>query len=521
MTAKTRSFHEAKWDEPIIFELSEKGQRGILLPEIEKELIEEFGEMENLIPEGMARGKKPELPEISQPQVLRHYLRLSQETLGQELNIDIGLGTCTMKYSPKIHEQFVRNSKLSELHPLQNVDTAQGILEIMYEFEQIMKEISGMDAFSFQPGGGGQAIYSNASIMKSYHADNGEGEQRTEIITTLLSHPLNAAAPHTKGFKVINLIPNETGYPSIEDLKAVVSEKTAGIFITNPEDTGIYNPIVKEFVDIVHEAGGLCVYDMADYNGLFGIARAKEAGLDMCHFNLHKAFSSPHGSMGPCCGAQGVSEKLAKYLPVPRVGFDGGKYFLDYDQPHSIGKIRKFYGVAAVVLRAYSWVITLGADGLRKVAETSVINNNYLIKKMLENVRGISAPWGEKDSFRTEQVRFSWEQLTKDTGVTTDDIDRRGTDYGLQCYFQSHHPMIIPEPFTPEPNETYSKQELDEYIAIFKRISEEAYENPELVKNAPHNAPISKISTPIITDPNDLIVTWRAYKSKKELPLNV
>lgn len=519
--SKIRNFHEAKWDEPIIFELSEKGQRGILMPQIDKEIIGEVGKIENIVPKGMMRDKKPLLPEISQPQVLRHYLRLSQETLGQELNIDIGLGTCTMKYSPKIHEQFVRNSKLSEMHPLQDKGTSQGILEIMYEFEQIMKEISGMDAFSFQPGGGGQGIYSNAAIMKKYHQDKGEGEQRTEIITTLLSHPLNAAAPHTKGFKVINLIPKETGYPSIEDLKAVVSEKTAGIFITNPEDTGIYNPIVKEFVDIVHEAGGLCVYDMADYNGLFGIARAKEAGLDMCHFNLHKAFSSPHGSMGPCCGAQGVTKELAKYLPVPRIGFDGAEYSLDYDYPSSIGKIRKFYGVAAVVLRAYSWVVTMGAEGLRKVAETSVINNNYLIKKMLDDVKGISVPWGEKDSYRTEQVRFSWEQLTKDTGVTTDDIDRRGTDYGLQCYFQSHHPMIIPEPFTPEPNETYSKKELDEYAAIFKKISEEAYENPELLKNAPHNAPISKISQPTITDPDDLIVTWRVYKRKKELLMNV
>jgi glycine dehydrogenase subunit 2 len=512
---KLRNFHEAKWDEPIIFELSTKGQRGILLPEVEEDLKEEFGELENLIPKNLQRNKKPELPELAQPQVLRHFLRLSQETLGQDINIDIGLGTCTMKYSPKINEQFVRNSKFSELHPLQDEKTAQGILKIMYEFEEIMKEISGMDAFTFQPGGGGQAIYSNAAIIKKYHSDRGEGETRNEIITTLLSHPLNAAAPHTKGFKVINLMPNETGYPSIEDLKEVVSEKTAGIFITNPEDTGIYNPIVKEFVDIVHEAGGLCVYDMADYNGLFGIARAKEAGIDLCHFNLHKAFSSPHGSMGPACGAQGVTKELEKYLPVPRVDFDGDKYYLNYKKPNTIGKLRKFYGVAAVVLRAYAYVHTLGAEGLKEVAEISVLNSNYLIKRMLEEVKGISAPWGNKDEYRTEQVRFSWEKLYNDTGVNTDDIDRRGTDYGLQGYFQSHHPMIIPEPFTPEPNETYSKDEIDEYVEIFKKISEEAYENPELVKNAPHNAPISYLNQPIIDDPKDLIVTWRVYKKKK------
>lgn len=513
---KMRNFHEAKWQEPIILELSEKGQRGFVFPGVEQELQDMFGKVDNLIPSNMKRKNKPNLPELGQQQVLRHYLRLSQETLGQDLTIDIGLGTCTMKYSPKIHEQFVRNSKIAKMHPLQDVDTAQGILKIMYDFEQIMKEISGMDAFSFQPGGGGMGIYSNASIIKKYHEDRGEGDQRTEIITTVLSHPLNAAAPKTKGFEVINLMPTESGYPDLEDLRAAVSEKTAGIFITNPEDTGIFNPLVKEFIDIVHEAGGLCVYDMADYNGLFGIARAKEAGVDLCQFNLHKAFSSPHGSMGPCCGAQGVTKELEKYLPYPKVDFDGEKYFLNYDRPHSIGKLRKFYGVATVVLRAYAWTITMGADGLKEVAETSILNNNYLMHRLLKEVKGISAPWGD-GGHRLEQVRYSFEKLRKDTGVTIDDIDRRVVDYGLQTFFQSHYPMLIPQPFTPEPNETYSKREIDEYADIFVKISEEAYEDPEIVKTAPHNAPISIIEDEMIIDPKDLIVTWRVYKRKKGL----
>ena len=512
---KVRDFHQAKWDEPIIFELSTPGQRGILLPEADKEIKEQIGDIENIIPKGLNRRKKPALPELAQPQVLRHFLRLSQETLGQELNIDIGLGTCTMKYSPKINEQFARNHKFSELHPLQDVETTQGILEIMYKMEGFLKEISGMDAFSFQPGGGAQAVFSNASILKAYHTDRGEGEKRNEIITTILSHPVNAAAPHTKGFKVITLMPNEeTGLPDIEALKAVVSDRTAGIFITNPEDTGIYNPMVKEFVGIVHKAGGLCIADQADYNGLFGIARAKEAGMDMCHFNLHKSFSSPHGSMGPCCGAQGVKDFLVKYLPAPLVKFDGEKYYLDYDRPESIGKIRQFYGVIATVLRAYAWIMAIGEEGLREVSELSILNNNYLMKRLLEEVKGISVPWsGEK--FRMEQVRYSFEKLKEDTGVGSDDIDRRVVDYGLQGFFQSHHPWVIPEPFTPEPNETYSKREIDEYANTFKKISEESYENPELVKTAPHNAPISIIRKPPITDPDKLIVTWRVYKKKK------
>jgi len=514
---KLRNFHQAKWDEPIIFELSTPGQRGILLPRIDNEVVNTVGNIDEVIPKGMKRKNKPKLPELAQPQVLRHFLRLSQETLGQDINIDIGLGTCTMKYSPKIHEQFVANHKFSELHPLQDESTTQGILEIMYKMEQFLKELSGMDAFVFQPGGGAQAVFSNASILKAYHTDRGEGEKRNEIITTAFSHPVNSAAPHTKGFKVITLMPDkETGYPSIEALKSVVSDRTAGLFITNPEDTGIFNVNVKEMVDIVHEAGGLCIADIADANGLFGITRAKEVGYDMCHYNLHKAFSSPHGSMGPCCGAQGVKDFLAKYLPVPVVKYDGSKYYLDYDRPESIGKIRKFYGVVAAVLRAYSWIMSIGADGLKEVSELSILNNNYLMKRLLTEVRGISAPYSE-GNYRMEQVRYSWQKLKEETGIGTNEVERRCMDYGVQEYYQSHPPYLVPEPFTPEPNETYSKDEIDEYVSILKKVSQEAYENPEIVRTAPHNAPISLIPTDPITNPEDLIVSWRVYKRKKGL----
>lgn len=510
-----RDFHEAKWDEPIIFELSEKGQRGVLLP-LDPEITAEVGSPAELLPEKIRRKKPPALPELAQPQVLRHFLRLSQETLGQELNIDIGLGTCTMKYSPKINEQFVRNPKFSDLHPLQPEESVQGVLEIIWKMQEIMKSISGLDAFCFQPGGGAQAVYSNASILKKYHEDRGEGDQRDEIITTILSHPVNAAAPHTKGYKVLTLMPDpETGYPSLDALRSILSERTAGLFITNPEDTGIFNPNIKKMVDMVHEAGGLCIADIADSNGLFGISRAKEVGYDMCHFNLHKAFSSPHGSMGPCCGAQGVTSKLEKYLPVPRVEYKDGKYFLNYDHQESIGKVRKFYGVIAAVLRAYCWVMSLGAEGLKEVSEISILNNNYLMYEFLEKVKGISAPWG-KEKFRMEQVRYSFEKLKEDTGVGSDDIARRVVDYGLQDFFQSHHPWLIPEPFTPEPSETYSKRDIDEYVAIFRKISEEAYTDPDLVLSSPHRAPISKIETLEYTKPEDLIVTWRAYRKRRE-----
>lgn len=509
---KLRNFHEAKWDEPIIFNLSTPGQRGILLPRLEKELDID---LDNIIPANMKRKNKPLLPELSQPQVLRHFLRLSQETMGQDINIDIGLGTCTMKYSPKINEQFVRNQKFSELHPYESNENIQGILEIMYKMEEFLKNISGMDAFSFQPAGGAQAVFSNASILKAYHSDRGEGDKRDEIITTTFSHPVNAASPHTKGYKVITLMPdNDTGYPSVEALKAVLSDRTAGLFITNPEDTGIFNPNIKKMTDLVHEAGGLCIGDIADANGLFGIVRASEQGYDMCHYNLHKAFSSPHGSMGPGCGAQGVKAFLEKYLPSPVIKYDGECYSMDYDRPSSIGKVRKFYGVAAAVLRAYSWIMSIGEDGLREVSELSILNNNYLMKKVLSEVKGISAPYSEGD-FRMEQVRYSWGKLKDDTGIGTDEIERRMTDFGVQEYYQSHPPYLVREPFTPEPNETFSKDEIDEYAEILKRVSQEAYESPEIVKTAPHNAPISLIKQSAITDPEKLIVTWRVYKRNK------
>ena len=511
---KLRNFHEAQWDEDLIFEQSVPGSRSLLVPDVSKEAGAVTGALSGLMPAGLKRKEKPALPELAQPQVLRHYLRLSQETIGQDINIDIGLGTCTMKYSPKINEQFVRSPKFTEMHPYQDDDTAQGILKIIYDFEQIMKEISGLDAVSFQPGGGGQGIYANAAVLKKYFEDRGEAEQRTQIITTILSHPLDSAAPAMKGFEVISLFPDENGYPSLENLKAVVSEKTAGIFITNPEDTGVFNPIIREFVDAVHQAGGLCVCDMADYNGLFGLVRAKELGADMCHFNLHKAFSSPHACMGPGCGAQCVSAELEKYLPRPRVRFDGKRYYTDYDGPASVGKIRQFHGTLCGGSRAYAWVMSLGKDGLQTVAETAILNNNYMMKRMLNEVKGVSMSWAEKAPHRLEQVRYSFEKLYKDTGVSAEDVNRHLVDFGFQRFFASHHPLIVPEPFTPEPTESYSKADIDEYITALKKISDEAYSTPELVINAPYKAPISKLECDHIKDYTELAVTWRSYKKQ-------
>jgi glycine dehydrogenase subunit 2 len=505
-----RHYHQARWNEPILFELSCAGQRGILVPEVEEGIRNAVGDVRDSLPQSMRRRDPPKLPELSQPHVLRHYLRLSQENLGADLNIDVGQGTCTMKHSPKINDQLARSSKMADLHPLQDEETIQGILEIFYRFEQILKEISGMDRFTLQPAAGSAAIYTNASIIRAFHHARGD-MARNEIITTVFSHPSNAACARTAGFDIITLYPDDDGYPDLAALRAAVSGRTAGLLITNPEDTGIFNPRIEEFVRVVHEAGGLCSYDQANANGILGITRAREAGFDLCHFNLHKTFSSPHGCGGPAVGATGVIRALARFLPVPVVEFDGHEYHLDYDRPESIGKVGPFYGVAPVVLRSYAWVMALGARGLREVAEIAVLNNNYLLKKMLE-IPGVSAPYA-KGKRRIEQVRYSWEGLTQVTGVHSEQIGLRAADFGVH-YWTSHHPYVVPEPCTLEPTESYSKDDLDEYAAILAHVAEEAQRDPEIVSTAPHNSTVHTIDHEPLDDPARWAMTWRAYLKK-------
>ena len=505
-----RRFHQARWDEPVIFELSQPGQRGILMPEVEEGIRALVGDAVK-IPQSLQRKNPPDLPEMSQLHVLRHYARLSQENLGVDLNIDIGQGTCTMKYSPKVNDQLARSPKVTELHPLQDESTVQGILEVIYRLEQLLKAISGMDKFSLQPGAGSAAIYANIAMIRAYHESRGEADRRDEVITTIFSHPSNAAAAKVAGYKVITLYPDEEGYPDLEALKAAVSERTAALLITNPEDTGIFNPKIEAFVETVHAVGGLCSYDQANANGILGITRAREAGFDLCHFNLHKTFSTPHGCGGPAAGASGVVEKLAPFLPAPTVEFDGEKYFLNYNLPDSMGKVRPFYGVTQNLLRAYAWIMSLGAQGLREVAEIAVLNNNYLMHKVLQ-IQGAGAPYAGGKR-RIEQVRYSWERLSEDTGVHSEEIGYRAADFGTH-YWTSHHPFIVPEPMTLEPTESYSKEDLDEYAAILRQIAGEAYTDPEVVKTAPHNSTVHRNEDEALDDPEAWAVTWRAYLKK-------
>ncbi|TFG45326.1 MAG: glycine dehydrogenase subunit 2 [Candidatus Brocadiia bacterium] len=509
--SRLRNFHQAKWDEEIIFELDTPGQRGVFVPEVEKEIIDAVGETANLLLKCMYRTQEPALPQISQMRVLKHYLRLSQHCLGADFNIDVGQGTCTVKYSPKINEVLASLPTASEIHPLQDDSTVQGALEIMYKLDLFFREISGLDRFSLQPSSGSDAILAMASIIKAYHKSKGQDRQRDEIITTIFSHPSDAAAAAVKGFKVITLHTNEDGYVEIDALKQAVSDRTAGLLITNPEDTGIFNPQMAEFTEIAHQAGGLCGYDQANANGILGITRAREAGFDMCFFNLHKTFSAPHGCGGPAAGALGVVDKLTEFLPVPLVEFDGEKYSLNYDVANTIGKVRAFYGVFPVVLKAYSWIMSLGEDGLKEAAKVAVLNNNYMLEK-IKQIKGASAPYA-KGKHRIEQVRYSWEKLNEDTGVTTEEIAVRLADVGFHLW-SSHHPFIVPQPFTIEPTESYSKDELDEYLEGLEQVAAEAYEDPDKVKNAPYNSVVHKIDHSTLDDPHKWAITWRSYLRK-------
>jgi len=508
---KVRNFHQAKWDEPVIFELSNKGERGINVPLAEKEIVAKVGDGISKLPSSMRRRKAPNLPEIAQARVLRHYLRISQETLGADLNIEIGQGTCTVKYSPKVNEQLAKLPEMAELHPMQDESTVQGILEIIYKLDLYLREISGMDKFSMQPGSGSQAIAAMASIVKAYHKAHGEDEKRNEIITTIYSHPSDAACAVVKGYKIIIIYSDKDGYPDLDALKAAVSERTAGFIVANPEDTGVYNKRVKEFTRIVHEAGGLCCYDQANANGLLGVTRAREAGFDMCFFNLHKTFSTPHGCGGPATGAIGVTKDLEQFLPKPLVECEGDRYYLNYDMPDSIGKVRMFHGVAPVILKAYAWIMSLGAEGLYEVAKIAVLNNNYMFRKLLA-IKGFSAPYIEGKQ-RVEQARYSMEELRKETNVQVEEFQYRMFDFGLH-FWTSHHPYLVPSPFTLEPTESYSKDELDEFIATMEHIAEETRKNPEIVKTAPHNSVCHRIDNAPLDEPEEWCITWRSYQKK-------
>ena len=503
-------FKQANWNEPVIFNLGRNGRRGHVLPKVEEEVKNVVGILNALIPNNMRRTSQFRLPELSEVEVARHFMRLSEMNYGVDSGL-YPLGSCTMKYNPKINEQLASMPTMGMLHPYQDESTVQGILEILYKLERWLAEITGTYEVCLHPAAGAHGEFLGTLLMRAYHKFNGEGERRSEVIVPDSAHGTNPASAAMAGFNVVVVPSDDEGCVSLGALKAAVSERTAGLMLTNPNTLGIFEKNIDEIARIVHEAGGLLYYDGANLNPILGKARPGDMGFDIVHINIHKTFSTPHGGGGPGAGPVGVSEELAKFLPVPRIVFDGARYRLDYDKPRSIGKIRSFYGNTAVLLKAYAYILSLGFEGLKEAAEISVLNANYLMKK-LRGIRGLTLPYNSEKPRKHECV-FSAKALKNETGVSALNIAKRLLDYGLHSptvYF----PLIVDETLMIEPTETFEKEELDRFAEAMRKICEEAYTNPKIVLKAPHNTAVSRLDEVKASHPKTMALSWHMSLKK-------
>lgn len=454
----------------LIFELSQPGRTGYKLPELDVE------EKDNLIPEELLSNEELDLPEVSEVDVVRHYTNLSTLNFG----VDTGmypLGSCTMKYNPKINEEIIANPKLARLHPKQDDYQVQGALEAMYTLQKSLCEISAMDYMTLQPAAGAHGEITAITIFKKYHEVNGNSE-KNEIIVPDSAHGTNPATAAMAGYKVVEVKSNENGVVDVEDLRKVVNEKTAGLMLTNPNTLGLFETKIKEIAEIVHEAGGLLYYDGANANAILGHARPGDMGFDAIHFNVHKTFSTPHGGGGPGAGPVGVKKFLRDYLPKPIVEKDGDKYFLDYNMEHSIGRMKDFQGHFGILMRALTYILTMGSDGLKCASTTAVLNANYL-QAQLKDDYNLPHDFICKHEFVLGGLKDDC-----DGQVKTLDVAKRLLDMGFHpptVYF----PLIVHEALMVEPTETEPKQTLDEFVAAMKQIAQEARENKDILLEAP------------------------------------
>ncbi len=503
-----REYHAAVWDEPLIMEQGAPGRRGFVPP---APIADTEGQeaLAALAP-ALLRATPPRLPEVAEPDVLRHYLHLSQETMGM-LGISL-FGTCTMKYNPRVNELLAARDGLAEIHPHQDDETVQGLLEAIHSFDHMLCQLSGMDRFVFQPGGGAAAAWTHAVITRAYFADRGELAQRREIITTAQAHPSNAATAAAAGFDVVTLPIESDGYASLDALRAALSERTASLMINNPDDMGIYNPHIKEWVQAVHDVGGLCFYDHANFNGVMGRLRAADLGFDACMFMLHKTFGVPKGGGGPAVGAYGCTRALESYLPGPLVvATDRG--FARQENPNGVGRVREYLGNANLVVKAYSWLLAVGGDGVHEAADLSVLANNYMQTRLLA-IPGVTMSFPHLTKHRLEMTRYSLGEYTEQTGVTAVDIQNRMTDYGIDAFWLSHEPWIVPEPFTPEAGETWPIEDIDYWIDVLAHVLDEGRQDPAMVRSAPHRQVAAQLDPSALDDPQRWATTWRAYERK-------
>lgn len=467
-----------RYYDKLIFELSVPGRTGYSLPK------NRFGQYSiDNIDNSLKRESELELPCVSELDAVRHYTNLSQMNFG----VDTGfypLGSCTMKYNPKINEEICSMPQFAVLHPLQPVESVQGALEIYYNLSKALAAISGLSEFTLNPFAGAHGELTGLMIMRQYHILRGD-LKRTKVIVPDSAHGTNPASAAVAGLEIVEVKSTPGGTVSIEDLKPLLDDTVAGIMMTNPNTLGIFESEIPQIAELVHAAGGLLYYDGANLNPMLGKCRPGDMGFDIMHINLHKSFSTPHGGGGPGCGPVGVRAGLEDLLPKPHVRKDAqGKFFID-DCNGSFGSISQYFGNFGVMLRAYTYILSLGKENIKYVGPLSTLNANY-VKESLKDCYELPIERVCKHEFVFDGLK------DKSTGVTTLDIAKRLLDYGYHAptiYF----PLLFHQAIMIEPTETESKETLDAFIDVMRQVAKEASENPELVKSAPHNTPISRV----------------------------
>lgn len=466
--------------EPLIFEISSPNRKAYSLPELD---VEEE-EMERLIPSEYLRQEPAELPEVSEVDLVRHFTNLSQLNHG----VDTGfypLGSCTMKYNPKVNEDISRLAGFAQLHPYQPEEMTQGALQLMYHLEQYLCEIGAMDRVTLQPAAGAHGELTGMMLVRAYH-DYRDNEDRDKVIIPDSAHGTNPATAAMCGYDVIEVDSDERGGIDIEALEQVLNDEIAGLMLTNPNTLGLFDENIHKIADMIHEVGGLLYYDGANANAIMGYSRPGDMGFDIVHFNLHKTFGTPHGGGGPGSGPVGVKEELIPFLPVPLVEEDDGEYWLNYEVPHSIGRVKSFSSNFNVLVKAYAYIKSLGASGLKQVSEDAVLNANYLMEALKEHY---ALPF---DRECKHEFVLSGSKQKDQHGVSTLDIAKRLLDHGYHpptIYF----PLIVEEAMMIEPTETESRETLDSFVKSMQEIAREAVEEPEVVENAPHTTPVRRL----------------------------
>lgn len=472
----------------LIFELSHPGRRGYSLPR------NQFGHHE--LPAELRRKEDAQLPECDELTVVRHYTNLSNNNFGVN-NGFYPLGSCTMKYNPIINEEVAAMPQFAQLHPLQPEHTIQGALKVYYDMQRSLSAITGLEEFTLNPFAGAHGELTGLMVIRAYHQSRGD-VKRTKVIVPDSAHGTNPASAAVCGLEIVEVKSTADGVVDVEDLKGLLDDTIAAMMMTNPNTLGLFECKIPEIEKLVHECGGLMYYDGANLNPMLGVCRPGDMGFDVMHINLHKTFSTPHGGGGPGSGPVGVRKGLEQFLPVPKVEKDGDEYRLVYGNADSI-HVGEFFGNFAVMMRAYSYILTLGKENIRMMGPLATLNANY-VKESLKDVYELPIPRVCKHEFVFDGLK------DKSTGVTTMDVAKRLLDYGYHAptiYF----PLLFHESMMIEPTENESVETLDQFIGVLRTIAQEAKENPEVVKTAPHNTPTGRADD--VAAAKQPVLTWK------------